>query len=99
VRATLYYETQRFGARASTAYRSRYITGAGSNANVGDGIRPTNNVDFQVRYNLTPAVRLVVEGINVTNEPIEQFTDAAADRPLVHTTSGRIFTFGVTASF
>jgi len=96
---TLYFETERFGARVSTAFRSRYITSAGSNANVGDGIRPTNNIDFQVRYNLTPAIRLVVEGINVTNEPIEQFADLTADRTLVYTTSGRIFTLGVTASF
>lgn len=96
---TLYFETERFGARVSTAFRSRYITSAGSNANVGDGIRPTNNVDFQIRYNLTPAIRIVAEGINVTDEPIEQFADLAADRTLVYTTSGRIFTLGVTANF
>lgn len=96
---TLYFETERFGARVSTAFRSRYLTGAGGNANVGEGIRPTNNVDFQVRYNLTPQIRLVVEGINMTNEAIEQFTDREADRTLVYTTSGRIVTFGVTATF
>ncbi|SOB79444.1 TonB-dependent receptor [Sphingomonas guangdongensis] len=96
---TLYFETERFGARVSTAFRSRYLLGAGSNANVGDGIRPTNNVDFQIRYNLTPTVRLVAEGINITNEAIEQFADREADRTLVYTTSGRIYTLGVTASF
>lgn len=97
--ATLYYETERFGARVSTAYRSRYLTSTGGNANVGEGIRPTNNVDFQVRYNLTPQIRLLAEGINITNEPIEQFTDLVADRTLVNTTSGRIFSLGVTATF
>ena len=97
--ATLYFETERFGARVSTAYRSRYLTGAGGNANVGDGIRPTNNVDFQVRYSPVKNLRFVVEGINVTNRPIEQFTDLSTDRTLVYTRSGRIFTFGVTTSF
>ncbi len=97
--ATLYFETERFGARVSTAYRSRYITGAGSNANVGDGIRPTNNVDFQIRYSPAENLRFVIEGINVTNRPIEQFADLSADRTLVYTRSGRIFTFGVTTSF
>lgn len=96
---TLYYETERFGARISTAFRSRYLLSAGGNANVGEGIRPTNNVDFQIRYNLTPKIRLVAEGINITNQPIEQFADLIADRTLVYTTSGRIFTLGVTASF
>jgi len=97
--ATLYFETERFGARVSTAYRSRYLTGAGGNANVGDGIRPTNNVDLQVRYSPVKNLRFVVEGINVTNRPIEQFTDLSTNRTLVYTRSGRIFTFGVTTSF
>lgn len=97
--ATLYFETERFGARVSTAYRSRYLTGAGGNANVGDGIRQTNNVDFQVRYSPVRNLSFVVEGINVTNRPIEQFTDLTADRTLVYTTSGRIFTLGVTTNF
>jgi TonB-dependent receptor len=97
--ATLYFETERFGARVSTAYRSRYLTGAGGNANVGDGIRQTNNVDFQVRYSPMRNLSFVVEGINVTNRPIEQFTDLTADRTLVYTTSGRIFTLGVTTNF
>ncbi|MBY9064388.1 TonB-dependent receptor [Sphingomonas yunnanensis] len=97
--ATLYFETERFGARVSTAYRSRYLTGAGGNANVGEGIRPTNNIDFQIRYSPTPSLRFVAEGINVTNQAIEQFTDRTADRTLVYTTSGRIFTLGVTTTF
>ncbi len=97
--ATLYFETETFGARISTAYRDRYLTGAGGNANIGTGIRPTNNVDFQIRYSPTPNLRFVVEGINITNQAIEQFTDIEGDRILVNTSSGRIFTFGITTSF
>ena len=97
--ATLYYEGERFGARISTAYRSRYLTGAGGNANVGDGIRPTNNVDFQIRFSPLRDLRFVIEGINITNEPIEQFADLKADRTLVYTTSGRIFTLGAIVTF
>jgi iron complex outermembrane recepter protein len=97
--ATLYYETDRWGARISTAYRSRYITSAGSNGNIGDGIRATNNVDFQTHYNINPHLRVVVEGINITNQAIEQFADLSANRTEVYTTSGRTFTFGVTAEF
>jgi TonB-dependent receptor len=97
--ATLYYETDRWGARISTAYRSRYLTGGGGGGNVGEGIRATNNVDAQAHYNITPHLRVVVEGINLTNQAIEQFTDLKADRTEVYTTSGRTFTFGVTAEF
>ena len=59
----------------------------------------TNNVDAQAHYNLTPHLRVVVEGINLTNQAIEQFADLTADRTEVTTTSGRTFTFGVTAEF
>jgi len=97
--ATLYYETDRWGARISTAYRSRYITSAGSGGNIGDGIKATNNVDFQGHLNVNPHLRLVVEGINLTNQSIEQFADLNAERTEVYTTSGRTFTFGVTAEF
>jgi iron complex outermembrane receptor protein len=97
--ATLYYDTGRWGARVSLAYRSRYLTGAGSGGNVGEGIRATTNVDAQAHFNLTPRLKLVVEGINLTNQAIEQFTDLTADRTEVRTTSGRTFTFGATAEF
>jgi TonB-dependent receptor len=97
--ATLYYEDKDWGVRVSDAYRSQYLTGAGGGNNIGDGIHATNNVDFQVHYNIRPHLRLVVEGINVTNEPIRQFADQTADRAEVYTTSGRTFTFGVTAEF
>jgi TonB-dependent receptor len=97
--ATLYYDTDRWGARISTAYRSRYLTSGGSGGNVGDGIRATNNVDAQAHFNINPRLKLVVEGINLTNQAIEQFTDLKADRTEVYTTSGRTFTFGVTAEF
>jgi TonB-dependent receptor len=97
--ATLYYENPVWGVRVSTAYRSQYLTSLGSGGNVGDGIHATNNVDFQAHWNVIPHVRLVVEGINLTNQAIRQFADQTADRTEVYTTSGRTFTFGVTAEF
>ena len=97
---TLYYETPLWGARISDAYRSKYLTGAGNAVdNSGDGIRGTNNVDFQAHYNIRRGVRLIAEGINITNEPIVQSIDSIANRPEVYTTSGRTFTFGVSAEF
>jgi len=97
--ATLYYEDDRWGVRVSDAYRSAYLTGAGSDINnAGDGYRATNNVDAQAHYNLRPGMRLIVEGINLTNEPIQQSV-SPADRIEVYTTSGRTYTFGFSAEF
>ena len=102
--ATLYYENKLWGVRVSDAYRSQYLIGNGGLSangigNIGDFIRGTNNVDFQGHFNITPKIRLVVEGINITNEPIVQSADINANRTEVYTTSGRTFTFGVSAEF
>lgn len=98
--ATLYYENALWGVRVSDAHRSQYLTGASNAlANAGDGIKGTNNVDFQAHVNVRPGVRLIVGGINLTNEPIQQFASVDDDRPEVYTTSGRTFTFGITAEF
>ncbi|MBW8841121.1 MAG: TonB-dependent receptor, partial [Sphingomonadales bacterium] len=97
--ATLYYEDKDWGVRISDAYRSQYLIGGANVANTGDFIEGTNNVDFQAHYNITPKIRLVAEGINITNTPIRQFADINANRTEVYTTSGRTFTFGVSAQF
>jgi TonB-dependent receptor len=96
--ATLYYENSVWGVRISDAYRSKYNTGGGNAPdNAGDFIKATNNVDFQAHYNVMPGIRLIAEGINLTNEPIQQAI--GPDRTEVYTTSGRTFTFGVSAEF
>jgi iron complex outermembrane receptor protein len=102
--ATLYYEDKDWGVRVSDAYRSRYLVGSGGLSangigNVGDAMKGTHNIDFQAHYNVTPKIRFVVEGINLTDQPIVQYADLQAVRTEVYTTSGRTFTFGVTAEF
>jgi len=97
--ATLYYETVEWGARLSTAYRSKYLTGAGGYGNFGEGIKATNNIDFAAHYNVSDKLKLVVEGLNLTNQAISQYNDIKAQRLLVRTKSGATFTFGVTYEF
>ncbi len=96
---TLYYETDLWGLRVSDAYRSKYLDGAGGGGNIGDAIRPTNNLDFAAHYNVDEHLKIVVEGINLTDTPIKQYEDLAASRPEVDTTSGRTITFGATYEF
>jgi TonB-dependent receptor len=97
--ATLYYETATWGARISSAYRDGYLDGVGGNGNVGSGYHSTNNIDFAAHYNAPGGLKLVFEGINLTNQAIDQYTDIAANRVLAYTKSGRTFTFGVTYEF
>lgn len=97
--ATLFYETETWGARVSGAYRDKYRDGIGGNGNVGAGYQESLNMDAAAHYFVTPDLKLVVEGINLTDEPIDQYTDLEAERSTSYTTSGRTFTFGVSYVF
>jgi len=60
------------------AYRGKYLDSAGGNGNVGEGYLATNNIDFSAHYNITPRLRMTVEGLNLTDEHVIQYTDIAA---------------------
>ena len=96
---TLYYETARWGVRLSEAYRSQYLDSAGSYGNVGEGYKPTNNLDFSAHYNINKQLKITLEGINLTDQHIVQFTDLTARRIEVDTSSGTTILWGLTASF
>jgi iron complex outermembrane receptor protein len=49
--------------------------------------------------NLRAGIRVVAEGVNLTNQPIRQFASIDADRTEVYTASGRTFSLGVSAEF
>ena len=97
--ATLYYETDKWGVRLSYAYRSMFLDSSGGNGNVGEGYEPTNNFDFSAHYNINKQLKLTLEGINLTNQHIVQFTDLTARRAEVNTSSGATILWGLTASF
>ncbi|MDT9702687.1 TonB-dependent receptor, partial [Streptomyces sp. P17] len=65
----LYYETERWGARLSTAYRSGYISAVESGSIDDDerGYHATTHVDFSAFYRLNAHIKLNFEAINLTN--------------------------------
>jgi TonB-dependent receptor len=97
--ATLYYETPCWGFRISEAYRSQYLDSAGAYGNVGDFIGATSNVDFDAHYAVTPRLKLRFEGVNLTDQPIVQYTDRSARRLEVITRGGQTFVLGATYEF
>lgn len=97
---TVYYETDTWGARVATAYRSEYISRVEGGLNDEDerGFHSTTNVDFSFFYHFNDNLKFVVEGSNLTNEPEEQYSDSS-DRPYNSTTSGRTYYVGATYKF
>ncbi len=101
--ATLYYETPVWDVRISDAYRDKYLDGIGSAGNIGDFIAATNNVDLSAHYKISPKLKLVLEGINLTNQHIIQYVNGVGGdgvkRTEVNTSAGTTYTLGLTYSF
>lgn len=97
--ATLYYETKKFSIRGSVAYRSRYLTAVpGTEGNAYNGTNGTTNVDAQISYNVTDAIKVTLEMINLTDTKNDQFVDET-NRLNVLTHSGRQFVLGARLAF
>jgi TonB-dependent receptor len=91
---TLYYEDTKFSARGSVSYRSPYIDGSSATGNLFEGYNSTLNVDASVRYKLTPAVEVSLEGTNLTDNYRSRYTDLDANRNYENNHFGRTFLMG-----
>jgi iron complex outermembrane receptor protein len=94
--ATLYYEDDRFSARVSAAYRSKYLTrvpGQEAGTDV-DGTNETFNVDASFQYTFNDHFKFTLEGINLTDEFQDQYNDSS-DRVSFYHHTGREFLVGV----
>jgi TonB-dependent receptor len=92
---TLYYEADKFSARASAAYRSKFIDAASDTGNVFEGYNSSLNIDASMRYRLNDNFEVSLEGTNLTDEYRDRFTDLEADRNYEYNHFGRTVMFGV----
>lgn len=97
---TVYYERDSWGARISSAYRSDYISAveAGNGDEDERGFHATTYVDFSAFYQVSDALKFTIEGINLTDEREEQYSDSS-DRLYNTTESGRTLYLGATYQF
>ena len=91
---TLYYEDAKFSARVSASYRGPYADQNSGTGNVFEGYNSTVNVDASVRYKLTDWIELSLEGINLTDEYRDRYTDLDANRNYEYNHFGRTFQVG-----
>ncbi len=103
---TLYYETAKWGGRVSSNYRSDYTIDSG-------GFEATTYVDASAFYQVSPRIRLTLDGVNLTDEREAQYnsfyiydavnkvdvTLPGAHRLWNHTKSGRTVFFGANIQF
>jgi len=97
---TFYYETDKFGARIAAAHRADYISVVEGGLRDEDerGFHATTFVDFSAFYQFSENLKFTIEGINLTNQREEQYSDSN-DRPYNTTTSGRTYSAGFSYKF
>jgi TonB-dependent receptor len=73
--ATIYYETDRWGARASLSHRDRWFSGRSDDVMSAStrGFEASTYVDAAAFFNLTDNLQLTLDAVNLTNETDTQF--------------------------
>ena len=98
--ATLYYETERFGARVATSYRDEFLTNVpGRNGNDIEGTEEVLTVDASARYSLSDNIDLTLEGVNLTDEFQDQWVDSLGNRLSYYHHTGRSYLLGARIKF
>jgi iron complex outermembrane receptor protein len=111
--ATLYYEDEKFSVRGSISYRSGYLTNVPGRNGVSppnpnaarptfndvEGNNSTINIDMAASYTITDNISLTFEGVNLTDEYVDQYIDSQANRLSVYHHTGRQFYFGARFKF
>ena len=95
VNATLYYEDSKFSARVSGSYRSGFVDANSGTGNVFEGYNSTINIDASVRYRITEQLEISLEGVNLTDEYRDRWTDVDARRNYEYNHFGRTILAGV----
>ena len=73
--ATLYFETDQWGARASMSHRATWFSGYNEDPmNAGTrGFEASTYIDAAAFYNITETLQLTLDAVNLTNEKDTQF--------------------------
>ncbi|MFS1701841.1 TonB-dependent receptor [Alteromonas sp. AMM-1] len=71
---TVYWEDDVFSARISIANRDEFTTSFNNDLNKQRYVGATTHVDFSASYNVSENLKITLEGINLTDEPIVDYT-------------------------
>jgi iron complex outermembrane receptor protein len=98
--ATLYYDDGKLSARLSASKRAGFVTRVpGQNNNDVEGKNGSLNVDVSVTYKVNDKLELTLEGVNLTNEPNDQFVSRARNSMVVNNVTGREYLLGLRYKF
>jgi TonB-dependent receptor len=96
---TLYYDTERFRARASAAYRSGYLTGTSGTGNRFEGYDGTFTVDASATYKINDNWEATFEALNLTDDYQDRWADINTLRRYEYDHTGRTYKLGFRYKF
>jgi outer membrane receptor protein involved in Fe transport len=81
----------------SAAHRSSYLLAVLGDVNGADytTVDGSTNIDMSLSYNITPQLRLSLEGQNLTDTPLRYGRDSQRNDTLLYVHSGRSFVLGL----
>ncbi|MBT9491430.1 MAG: TonB-dependent receptor [Paucibacter sp.] len=98
--ATLYYDDGTFSARVSGSAREAYLTRVpGQNNNDVEGKNKTLNIDASISYKVNDKLDITLEGVNLTNQPNDQYISSQRDSVVVNNVTGREYLIGLRYKF
>lgn len=98
--ATLYYDDGAFSGRLSATWRSDFLTRVpGQNNNDVEGKAASLNFDMSLNYKVNKNLDITLEGVNLTNQPNDQFISRARNSSVVYNVTGREFLVGARYKF
>lgn len=98
--ATVYWESDKFGARVSAAYRDQFLTTVpGRNLNDVEGTDQTLSIDASSKWVATPNLDVTLEALNLTDEFQDQYVDSAGNRLSYYHHQGRQYLLGARYKF
>lgn len=98
--ATLYYDDNRFSARASLAYRSDFLTeGPTSQGNLWAYAQSATRLDASTGFNVNEHLKISLEALNLLDTPGAGRVDIDAERRATYTKFGRTYMLGARLSY
>jgi TonB-dependent receptor len=95
--ASIYYENEKFSARASYNWRDKWLITAQGRGALPEFNREYGQLDMSFGFNVNEKISLFLEGINLTDEEVIQ--ENAAARPIQFETFGKRIFLGARGKF
>jgi outer membrane receptor protein involved in Fe transport len=80
------------------AYRSGYLDTTGGNGGLFDGFHGTTYLDASLGYQVTDALQVRIEGVNLLDTYQDSFSDLDGDRNYSYQHTGRVIQVGARLS-